>query len=121
MMTVLKSQCRFFALLVAVSALGLAQDRGTIRGVVTDQSGAAVPSATVKVTNPATGVSQTVTTGADGIFNVLYLSVGTYTLDTEVTGFRKAQVTGITVNVNSVADVAIKLNVGSVEIGRAHV
>ena len=39
---------------------------GTISGQVTDPAGAAVPSASVKVTDQNTGVSESITTGADG-------------------------------------------------------
>ena len=66
MSSVLKSRSRFLALLVISAVPGLAQDRGTIRGTVTDESSAAVPGAVVRVTNPATGLSQTATTGTDG-------------------------------------------------------
>jgi hypothetical protein len=105
---------RCFALLLFVTAFGIAQDRGTIRGAVTDQSNAAVPDAVVTVRNIDTGLVQTVRTGGDGVFNVLYLPVGNYTVSTEKSGFRKAESTGVRVNVNTVVEVDVKLTVGAV-------
>ena len=86
------SKC--FALLLLITASGFAQDRGTIRGTVTDQSNAAVPEAVVTVRNIDTGLVQTVRTGTDGVYNVLYLPVGNYTVSTEKSGLRKAESTG---------------------------
>ena len=42
---------------------------GNINGTITDQSGAAVPNATVVVRNTDTGVSRTLTTNADGVLH----------------------------------------------------
>jgi hypothetical protein len=39
---------------------------GRINGVVKDTQGAAVPDATVKLSNPSTGIERTVTTDANG-------------------------------------------------------
>ena len=105
---------RCFAVLLFIAANSLAQDRGTIRGTVTDQSNAAVPEALITVRNIDTGLVQTVRTGADGVYNVLYLPVGNYTVSTEKAGFRKAESTGIRVNVNTVVGVDINLTVGAV-------
>ncbi|MEJ7608460.1 MAG: carboxypeptidase-like regulatory domain-containing protein [Bryobacteraceae bacterium] len=57
-------------------------------GTVTDQSGAAVPDATVTARNTNTGLTQIVPTGADGVYNILYLPVGTYALLTELVSER---------------------------------
>src|SRR6266446_4601857 len=105
---------RCFAVLLFIAANSFAQDRGTIRGTVTDQSNAAVPEALITVRNVDTGLVQTVRTGADGVYNVLYLPVGNYTVSTEKAGFRKAESTGIRVNVNTVVGVDINLTVGAV-------
>jgi len=54
------------------AAACFAQDRGTITGIITDPTGAAVPGAAVKAINPATGLTQTASTTAEGTFNLLY-------------------------------------------------
>jgi hypothetical protein len=106
---------RFLTVFLLLAGLGLAQDRGTIRGVVTDASGATVPEATVTVKNSNTGLTQSVKTSADGVYNVLYLPTGDYTVTTEKTGFRKNEVSGIGVHVATVASVDVVLSVGAVD------
>src|ERR1051325_2404950 len=106
---------RFSVLIMFLAGFTFAQDRGTIRGVVTDASGATVPEATVTVKNVNTGLTQTVKTSADGVYNVLYLPAGSYTVNTEKAGFRKAENTGIDVHVATVSSVDITLAVGGVD------
>src|SRR5262245_3896811 len=95
--------------------LGFAQDRGTIRGTVTDPTGAAVPEAAVTARNANTGLTQTSKTGVDGVYSLPYLPVGDYSVTTEKVGFRKAEAEGIRVDVNSVRDLDMVLTVGSVD------
>lgn len=59
-----------------------------ISGVVTDQTGADVANATVTITDVARGVSQTLTTDADGAFVASNLLPGTYTVRAEFKGFK---------------------------------
>src|SRR5437879_12389364 len=56
---------------------------GRILGVVTDQSGGNVGSATVTITDVARGVSQTLTTDSEGAYVALNLQPGTYTVRAE--------------------------------------
>lgn len=97
------------------AGLCLAEDRGTIRGVVTDQSGGAVPSAIVTVKNVNTGLTLTVKTEADGVYSVLYLPSGDYTVTTEKAGFQKAETIGVGVHVATVSNVDVTLRVSGVE------
>src|SRR5438132_12291325 len=89
------------SLLAVFAAVCLAQDRGTITGTVTDAAGASVPGATVKATHPATGLTLTASTSADGTFSIPYLPAGSYTVTAEKAGFRTAEATGIVVNVST--------------------
>src|ERR1035437_10262992 len=100
-------QYRFLVVILLLAGSGFAQDRGTIRGVVTDASGATVPEATVTVKNVNTGLTQTVKTSADGIYNVLYLPAGDYTVATEKTGFRKADTSGVVLHVVTVPEATV--------------
>ena len=102
-------QCRFLVVILLLAGSGFAQDRGTIRGVVTDPSGATVPEATVTVKNVNTGLTQTVRTSADGIYNVLYLPAGDYIVTTEKSGFRKAETSGVGVKMSVQTGRAIPL------------
>src|ERR1700682_1481730 len=103
------TQIRFFAWLLFATSIGLAQDRGAVRGTVTDQSGAAVPEAVVTARNINTGLTQSAQTGVDGVYNVPYLPVGDYSITTEKVGFRKAEAASVRVDVNSVVDLDMKL------------
>ena len=101
--------------MLAAMALCFAQDRGTIRGFVTDPSGLAVPGATVTVKNTATGLTQVAQTAADGVYSVVYLPSGTYTVTAEGSGFKKSEVSGVVVQVATVSAVDITLAIGTVE------
>ncbi len=100
---------------IALAALLPAQDRGTIRGTVTDSSGAIIPGASVLALEVETGTKQTVATDQAGIFAFPYLQVGNYSVTIDKPGFRKAERTGIRVDVATVADVNITLTVGSAD------
>ena len=102
-------------LMLVLAAVGLAQNTGTITGTVTDPSGAAVPDAAITVKNVNTGLTQTVRTASDGIYNALYLTPGTYTVTTAKAGFRKSEAANLVVNVNTVVRLDMQLVVGAVE------
>ena len=97
------------------AAVGFAQDRGTVRGFVTDAAGATVPGAAVTIKNVNTGLKQTARTGNDGGYSVLYLPSGEYTVTTEKAGFRKSESTGVVVQVATVTSVDVTLSIGSLE------
>jgi hypothetical protein len=79
---------------------------GTISGTVKDPSGAMVKDANITITNPANGLTRTVTTSGSGEFSAPGLYPGTYNIAVEATGFKKMETTGI---ILSAAD---KLNAG---------
>ncbi|MGB7465915.1 MAG: carboxypeptidase-like regulatory domain-containing protein, partial [Candidatus Acidiferrum sp.] len=87
-------------LLTAVPAPGQTF-RGTILGVVTDSSGAAVPGATVTIKNVDTGLSRTVTTTDDGSYSAPELPIGNYSVTVEKSGFKAGVVNGVRVEVST--------------------
>jgi hypothetical protein len=101
--------------ILILSCVAFAQDRGSIRGTVTDESGAPAPEAQVTTRNINTGLTQSAKTGSDGVYNLLYLPAGEYNLTVEKTGFRKTETSGITVNVATVTDLDVRLTIGAVE------
>src|SRR4051812_1617368 len=107
--------CRFLVLILLLVVAGFAQDRGTIRGVVTDPTGATVPDATVTVKNINTGLTQTTKTDSDGTYTIPYLPSGTYTVTMEKAGFRKAETNKIEVHVATVSTADVTLTVGAVD------
>src|ERR1700753_2794271 len=60
---------------------------GTILGIVTDNTGAAVPGANVTLTNVDTQVKNTATSDDNGAYQFVNIPPGNYTVDIEKTGF----------------------------------
>lgn len=90
------------------------ETRGTISGTVRDTAGAAVPGATVTITNAGTNVSTEATSNEGGAFQVPFLQPGTYNVTATAQGFKKFLQPGIVVNVGSRADIDVAMEVGAV-------
>ena len=102
-------------LVLAAAWLASAQEfRGTILGRITDPGGAALPGASVAVTNESTGVSSRVVTEPDGAYAVRFLVPGTYRVEVEMPGFSKYAQSGITLAIGQNATVNVQLQLGSV-------
>jgi carboxypeptidase family protein len=88
---------------------------GTIAGTVTDSKGGAVANAMVTVKNADRNeVIRSVNTDAYGGYVALLLPIGHYTVSVEIAGFKKATVTGLSLNVNDKLTVNLTLEVGAV-------
>jgi len=97
------------------ASLGMAQlDTGTISGTVTDQSGGAVPGATITIRNVGTGVARNLTTTATGRYEAAALPVGDYEVRATLTGFQTLVRSGINLTVGRNAVVNMALQVGEV-------
>jgi hypothetical protein len=59
----------------------------SLRGTVSDPQGAVLPDATVTLSNPATGFSESKKSDRDGVYQFLQLPPGTYTLTVNKPGF----------------------------------
>ena len=92
---------RILALLVLLCAASLlpAQDTAAITGTVRDNSGAVVPNADVKVTNPAGGFDRATTTNSDGDYLAAGLPAATYNLSVSAKGFQTYQVKDVVLRV----------------------
>jgi hypothetical protein len=86
---------------------------GAIAGTVTDTSGAAVPNASVTVTNKGTNLSQGVATDESGYFRAAKLQPGSYTMKVEAPGLASFTAENVIVQIGSVTEVPAKLNVAS--------
>lgn len=85
---------------------------GAFTGTLTDQTGAVVPNVKVVATNTGTNLQYTATTNDSGVYNLLFLPVGDYSMTAEATGFKKAQLGPFKLEVNQVARVDVKMEVG---------
>ena len=86
---------------------------GSITGVVTDPSGAAVPDAQISVTNEQTGFTRRQSTGAGGVFTVPDLIPGSYKVRIEKNGFNAQEKPDVPLDANHVVTVDVQLTVGS--------
>jgi iron complex outermembrane recepter protein len=101
-------------LLVCTAGLLQAQNAATtIAGTVIDQSGKAVPAASVSVKKDGAIASQT-STDAEGHFSVAGLVAGTYTVETTAPGFALNTRLGVQVPAPGTEGLSITLNVDSI-------
>src|SRR6185437_14252113 len=70
------------------------QTLGSLNGTVVDSTGAAVPGATVTVTNSAINFTATTTTQGTGFYQVFNLPIGTYVVKVKHEGFETTQLKG---------------------------
>ena len=101
-------------LLICAGTLAAQSFPGRITGVVKDTQGAAVPDATVKLSNPGTGLERTETTDANGEFNFPNLALGSYRLTISKTGFQTMALTDIATSESRVNTLTPTLTVGTV-------
>lgn len=89
------------AILTMAAAWTLAAQNitGSILGVVTDPTGAAVRGATVHVTQLETNQTTQVASNEGGLFEALYLRPGAYRVKVDAPGFRSAVREGLTLRV----------------------
>ncbi len=85
---------------------------GALAGTVTDQSGASVEGAKITLKSEDTGTTLDATAGAGGDFRFPSLRVGKYDISASQKGFSSVAQTGVEVQINSTATVALTLNVG---------
>src|ERR1041384_6290985 len=98
-------------LVLAFSAVAFGQSQastGQISGVITDTNGAVVANASVKAKNKETGLERSVTTSSDGLYTIVLLPTGTYTVTAEATGFAATTIDDVVVNVGRTADANVR-------------
>ena len=87
---------------------------GEITGVVKDQAGAAVPGATVTVTNVDTNRQRIVVSSGEGVYTAPSLAPGDYRVDVELSGFKPVRREGIRLSTGEKARIDFDLAVGDV-------
>ena len=96
---------------VSVAAQGTTS---RVVGTVADSTGAAVPGATVTLTNEATNLSLTTESSDSGAYIFDLIQPGTYTVTVEKQGFKKFVSTNNTVLINQPGTINVPLEVGDV-------
>jgi len=87
---------------------------GAITGSVHDQVGAAVPGATITVTETRTHFQRVVVSTSDGIYTAASLAPGDYRLDVELAGFTPTRREGIRLSTGEKARINFDLTVGDI-------
>lgn len=88
---------------------------GRLAGTVLDASGAVLPGATITLTNEETNQTQTATSNETGAFLFPQVPVGNYRVEIELTGFKSATFTKVSVAVGQEYALTARLELGSVE------
>jgi len=103
------------ALLALLCTAASAQEsRGTIAGVVSDPSGAAVAGARLKAINLATNAGANSVTNERGAYEIPYLLPGVYRVTAEAEGFKTAVREGIELRVADRLVLDFKLELGAI-------
>ena len=86
----------------------------TVTGRVTDEQGAIVPGANIKITRIDTGTVSTSASNGNGIYTLPSLPIGEYRLEATARGFQTYIQSGILLRVNDSPQINIVLKVGQV-------
>jgi hypothetical protein len=100
-----------------VSGLVTAQtviNTGSLRGQVTDPTGAAIPAVQVELLEERTGTTVTRVTNREGTFVFRALPIGQYAVKINAPGFRTSIVHGLTVQVGQTSATSVRLQPGSI-------
>jgi hypothetical protein len=106
-----------FVVLVLGGTAALAQTiTGSVRGTVTDPSGAVVAGAKVAVTNIATGVANHTVSDPSGAYDFQFLNLGDYTVTVSASGFETSSIGPFRLQIDQIAQIDAKLQVGAAAI-----
>src|SRR5256884_5993931 len=116
----LRKQFQCFALLAL--CLGCAQllfaqgtDLGTIRGLVTDSSGAVIPNAKVTILDLGTNTTRETATNARGEYQMFGLRSGNYKVSISAPGLTTQDITGVVLNGSDVVSANATLRVAGTQ------
>ena len=98
----------FWLCFLCAGAVCTAQTGTSLRGTITDPSGALVPNATVILENVGTNASRTVTTNSEGVYQILQVAPGPYRLTAELAGFKPILTENIQLLINTPANLDLK-------------
>ncbi len=109
----MRSQVLFAGLLFVLLAclFAAAQDTASLTGTVHDNSGAAIPNATVTVASTATGITRSLTTNSEGQYLAGALPPGPYTLTVTAPGFSTYNAKNVILRVAQKARIDVGLDV----------
>jgi Carboxypeptidase regulatory-like domain/TonB dependent receptor len=118
-MHIMRVVVKFALLLIVATLLGSASTyaqtaTGEVSGTVTDQTGAAIPQASVTLSSENTSVNRTAVSNQDGRFIFTNVLTGSYSVRVQASGFKETEQTNVTVQVNQIVALNYALSIGSV-------
>ena len=102
------------AVLFALASPSFAQSIATLKGRITDPSGAIVQGATITLRERDTGVERNATSDAAGDYQFIFLPIGTYRLEVQSTGLRPELIPRLVIEVGRTIVQDFRLEVGDV-------
>ena len=87
--------------------------RGSLSGNVLDSSGAAIPGAKITVSDPATGVTRSTVSSAEGSYRFPELNLGSYNVTASADGFSTQVQHGVQITIGNVSALNLTLSAGS--------
>ena len=102
-------------ILIGVQAIAAQETRGTIRGLITDPNGGAVPNASVQIIDASRGSKKTVTTNGEGFYQATYLVPGAYQIVVEAAGFKKSIRDNVVLQIGGAIQADVPLEVGGAQ------
>lgn len=103
------------AALLFLSSVAFAQtDLATLRGLVTDQTGAAVPNAKLVLLNSGTNIPRESVSNENGDFEIPYVVQGTYVLTVSAQGFKNFVANDLLIRAREMRRIDVKLELGAV-------
>jgi len=103
----------FIGLLAGAAAAWGQSGTTSLRGTISDKTGAVIVGAKVTLANPAQAFQRESLTGESGQYEFQAVPPGTYALTVEMAGFRKAEQKSLQLLVNTPATVNVTLEIGS--------
>jgi Carboxypeptidase regulatory-like domain len=102
------------SLLMIYASVPAQTGTSAVNGAVLDPRGQAVAGANVKLTNVETNASRTQTTNDRGAFSFELVQPGTYKIEADAPGFKKAVITEVRALVAKIVEVTVTLEVGQI-------
>jgi hypothetical protein len=103
---------RGILIIASTSLLAQVETSTSIRGLITDPTGAAVPGARVQIRNVATGEERSAASDSSGAYSFPSVVPGTYDIAVSQSGFKRAEVKNRVAQVTQTAQVDVALQVG---------
>ena len=107
------ASCARWAVAISLSLASLfAQGSASLRGNITDPSGAAIPNAVVTLGNAKTNFSRKATSQAAGEYSFAQVPPGSYSVRVEAPGFTAKQIDNVLLQIDLSSSLAIALEIG---------